>query len=262
MVRQFLATKDSDQTVAEVLGSNNLQHPHLARRSNNKRSRDIAGFHLKSTLAAAFIKDVFEDFSEFLSETLTKAAMKGIDPARFIGNVKFDIDAASILRAGNWDAVVKLISDALFRKLENERNTKDLIEKASVRIDLQIDNAILLAAMPYLDARHMLVHRDGKADEKYRRDYPNIKLYRDNKIKVTFPFLSAAKSTVLALALHIDNRIISSNLVSGNGYGVLCIIQEFLILQKALFRKRLTMKSRHLHENKSLVYVDLYSTIR
>jgi hypothetical protein len=201
MVRQFIAKADSDGTLAEALGSNNLDHLHLGRRRNNEQSRKLSGYHLKSTLAVAFIKEVFEDFSEFLSETLTKAAMKGIDPARFIGNVKLDLDAASILRAGNWDAVVKMISDALFRKLENERNTRDLIEKASVRINLQIDNAILSAAMPYLDARHIFVHRDGKADEKYRRDYPNIRLEKKkHKIRVTFPFVSAAKSTVLALA--------------------------------------------------------------
>jgi len=212
LVRQFLVTPNSDASVAEALGSNNRQHLHLGRRRNNRKSRDIFGFHLKASLYAAFIKDLFEDFSEFLSETLTKAAMKGIDPARFIGNVKLELHAADILGAGNWDAVVRMISDALFRRLENERNTKDLIEKASVRIALQLDNAILDAAMPYLDARHMLVHRDGKTDEKYQNDYPKIRL-RDDKIIVDFQFVSVAKTTVIALAMHIDQCIIAANLV-------------------------------------------------
>ncbi len=107
---------------------------------------------------------------------MTKAALKGIDPARFVGEVRLDIHAAEFLAAGNWDAAVALVSNAIFRKLENERNTKDLVRKASVRLGLQIDQGKLDAAMPYLDARHMLVHRDGKTDEQYRRDYPGIPL--------------------------------------------------------------------------------------
>jgi hypothetical protein len=212
LVRQFFVAQNSQVTVAEALGSSNLQHPHLGRRQNSKQSRNIVGYHLKATLYAAFIKDLFEDFSEFLSETLTKAAMKGIDPARFIGNVKLEIHAADILGAGNWDAVVRMISDALFRKLENERNTKDLIEKASVRIGLHLDASTLSAAMPFLDARHMLVHRDGKTDEKYRHDYPNVRV-RSDKIVVDLQFVSAAKNSVMALAEHIDDSVIARNLV-------------------------------------------------
>lgn len=212
LVRQFVSAQNSSSTVAEAFGSSNIKYPHLGRRINNKQSRNIVGFHLKSTIYSSFIKDLFEDFSEFLSTTLTKAAMKGIDPARFIGNVKLEIHAADILRAGSWDAVVRMISDALFRKFENERNTKDLIDKASVRIGLQLDTSILSAAMPFLDARHMLVHRDGKTDEKYRSDYPNIEI-RNDKIMVDFQFVCNAKGSVMALAEHIDNSVIIKNLV-------------------------------------------------
>ena len=144
LAKKFFATQNSQATVAEALGSSNMAHPHLGRRQNSRQSRKIVGYHLKATLYAAFIKDLFEDFSAFLAETLTKAAMKGIDPARFIGNVKLEIHAADILGAGSWDAVVRMISDALFRRLENERNTKDLVEKASVRIGLQLDTLTLV----------------------------------------------------------------------------------------------------------------------
>jgi hypothetical protein len=155
---------------------------------------------------------LFEDLSEFISDTMTKAALKGIDPGRFVGEVKLDIHAADFLAAGDWEAAVKLVSDAIFRKLENERNTRDLIRKASVRLGLQISQQTLDAAMPYLDARHILVHRDGRTDEQYRRDYPNIRL-RDERIVVDYPFVADAKRTVTALALDIDQRIIASNLV-------------------------------------------------
>ncbi len=212
LVRQFFALPNSEVSLAQALDSTDERHPFLSRRQNNKRSRAICGMHLKHTLHVAFVKDLFEDFSEFLSDTMTKAALRGIDPARFVGEVKLDIHASDFLAAGNWDAAVRLVSDAIFRKLENERNTRDLIRKASVRLGLQIDQAILDSAMPYLDARHMLVHRDGGTDEQYRNDYPAIAL-NNNKITVDYPFVAEAKRTVSALALDIDNRILAAGLV-------------------------------------------------
>lgn len=212
LVRKFFAVGNSDASVAEALGSTNERHPYLGRRVNARKSRVICGSHLKQTLHVAFIKDLFEDFSAYLAETMTKAALKGIDPARFIGDVRLDIHAAEILGAGNWEATVRLISDAIFRKLENERNTRDLIRKASVRLGLQIDQATLDGAMPYLDARHILVHRDGVTDPQYRNDYPLIP-HNGDKIGVDYAFVSEAKRTVTSLALDIDAKIIAADLV-------------------------------------------------
>ncbi len=211
LVRKFTNTSDTRRSVALELGSTDTRHPHLGRRRNNNQSRKIIGSHLKRTLYAAFNKDLFEDFSAFLSDTMTKAAMKGINPARFVGDVKLDLHAADLLAAGSWEAIVNLISNAIFRKLENERNTKDLIDKASIRIGLQLNNQTVDAAMPYLDARHILVHRDGETDEKYRRDYPGGSL-KDKRIAVDYRFVADAKRAVMALASHIDERIIAAGL--------------------------------------------------
>jgi len=214
LVKRFIAVGNSQASVAEALGSTNDRYPYLGRRVNALKSRRICGSHLKQTLYIAFIKDLFEDFSAYLADTMTKAALKGIDPARFIGDVRLDIHAAEILGAGNWDAAVRLISDAIFRKLENERNTRDLIRKASVRLGLQITQATLDDAMPYLDARHILVHRDGVTDLQYHNDYPLIR-HNGDKIAVDYAFVSEAKRTVVALALEIDNKIIATDLVRG-----------------------------------------------
>lgn len=212
VVRKFISQRNSNASIAVSLESTNERHPNLGRRTNSRNSRMIVGRHLIRTLHTSFIKDLFEDFSEFLSTTLVRAAQRGIDPARFIGDVKLDLSASEILKTGGWDAAVQVISDAVFRKLENERNTKDLIRKASVRLGLTLDQQIVDAAMPYLDARHILVHRDGKSDELYRRDYPQIALDGD-KIQINFGFVSAARDCVSALAQHIDDQIIASGLV-------------------------------------------------
>ncbi|WP_380785641.1 hypothetical protein [Sphingomonas sp. R86521] len=212
LVEKFITIPNSEDSVAVALGSDEQRYPHLSRRVNVRDSRNIVGQHLKATLHAAFIKDLFEDFSEFISGTMTKAALAGIDPARFVGEIKLDLHASEILAAGNWDAAVRLVSDAIFRKLENERNTKDLLKKASARLGLDLDATLVAGAMPYLDARHILVHRDGKADPLYRSDYPLIPL-RNDKIVVNRDFVESARNAVDALARHIDDRIIQANLV-------------------------------------------------
>lgn len=212
LVERFFRLPHSDENLAVSLGADAERYPLLSRRVNTRTSKNICGNHLKATLHAAFIKDLFEDFSAFISDTMTKAAMAGIDPARFVGEIKLDLHAAEILATGNWEATVRLVSDAIFRKLENERNTKELLRKASARLGLALDQAILDAAMPFLDARHILVHRDGRADDQYRHDYPQVVL-RNGKIQTNYQFVIGARNAIDALARHIDERIIHANLV-------------------------------------------------
>ncbi|MEM6890236.1 MAG: hypothetical protein AAF636_19190 [Pseudomonadota bacterium] len=212
LVKSYLIGPNSDENIAVALNATAESHPVLAGRPNKRASRNTTGYHLKSTVAAAYIKDLFEDFSEYISEVMTKAAIKGINPAQFIGDVKIEIQARDILSYGTWDQVVSHISSEIFRKLENERNTRQLIRKASRRLGLNVDNALLDAAMPYLDARHIFVHRDGKTDQKYRDSYPDVRL-RKEKIVTDLTFAKDAKTAVKALGSDIDAKIIAADLI-------------------------------------------------
>lgn len=218
LVSGFFRTPHSQENLAVALGSAADRYPNLARRINTRTSKSICGNHLKATLHGAFIKDLFEDFSAFISDTMTKAALAGIDPARFVGEIKLDLHAADILATGNWDSAVRLVSDAIFRRLENERNTKELLRKASARLGLAIDQNVLDTAMPYLDARHILVHRDGRVDALYIADYPQIAI-REGKLVTNSEFVRDARRTVDALAKHIDDRVIAANLVRNQDMG-------------------------------------------
>ncbi|OCC24861.1 hypothetical protein MB02_05220 [Croceicoccus estronivorus] len=211
LVRDFVSIADSTSSVAVALGSTKAQHPRLGQ-LNSLRTRQIRGGHLRQTLSASFVKDIYEDFVEFFGETMTRAAQKGIDPGRFAGEVKLDFQARDILAAGSWDNLVALISQRIFRALENERKTALLISKVSTRLGLTIDTAVIDAAMPYLDARHMLVHQDGRADDQYRRNYPGIAAPR-GKIRLDNAFIAATRSTIDGLARAIDAQIIAHNLV-------------------------------------------------
>jgi hypothetical protein len=211
LVRDFVSMANSTDIVAVALGSTRAQHPRLGQ-LNSERTRQIRGGHLKRTLSASFVKDIYEDFVDFFGETMTRAAQKGVDPGRFAGEVKLDFQARDILAAGSWDNLVGLVSQRIFRAIENERKTALLISKVSNRLGLTIDTTVIDAAMPYLDARHMLVHQDGRADEQYRRKYPAIAAPQ-GKIRLDNVFIAAARSTIDALARAIDAQIIAHDLV-------------------------------------------------
>ncbi|MGO1080724.1 hypothetical protein [Inquilinus sp. CA228] len=212
LVERFLDIENSERSVAEALGGTNDRHPYIGRRVNNRQSRSICGNHLKRTIYVSFVKDLFEDLSEYISSTMRNAALKGLDPARFVGDAKIDITAAEFLASGSWSAAVGLVSDTVFRKIENEKSTKDLVRKASARLGLQLDQTKFDVAMPYLEARHVLVHRDGKVDDRYRQEYPRIRI-KDEKIVVDHMFVTDARSAVTELALDIDRKVIAANLV-------------------------------------------------
>lgn len=211
LVRDFVALPNSDEPLAAALKSSLEHHPNLDQ-VNTRRTRQVRGGHLKNTLRSAFVKDLYEDFVDFLAETMTRAAQKGVDPGRFAGDVKLDLKATEILAAGSWDGVVSVISKKVFRALEGERKTTELITKAAIRLGLKIDQNIIDTAMPYLDARHMLVHQDGKADDQYRKKHPGVTI-REGKILLDSNFTTKARQTIDALAEAIDQEVIAANLV-------------------------------------------------
>ncbi|GHG82052.1 hypothetical protein [Pseudodonghicola xiamenensis] len=212
LVKQLRSLNDSDKSICEELAGQPDRHERLHARRNTAASRGIISNHFRRTIQSAFIKDLHEDFSEYLATSLGRAALTEIDPNRYTGEVKIDIKASELLAAGSWESVVSLISSKIFRALENEKSTRKLIKKISDRVGLELDDAILDTAMPYLDARHILVHADGIADVEYKTAYPDIEL-NDDKLSINFTFVTHAKDAVHKLACHIDEQFLDKGLV-------------------------------------------------
>lgn len=212
LVKQLRGLTDSDQSLCEALAGQPDRHERLHARRNTAASRGIVSNHFRRTIQSAFVKDLHEDFSDYLATSLGRAALTGIDPNRYTGEVKIDIKASELLAAGSWEAVVSLISAKIFRALENEKSTRRLIKKISDRVGLALEDAILDAAMPYLDARHVLVHADGKPDEIYKASYPDIEINED-KLVINYAFVASATTAVQSLASHIDGELLGKGLV-------------------------------------------------
>ena len=190
------------------------QHPRLAARKNNPHNRKMAIRHLKASLCGSFLKEVYEDVTSYMRDILEAAAKNGLDPNRLIGDHKVSFEANDILSAKNWHNVVHLVSKTVFRKIENEKNTKDLLKCMNVKLNLGIDPVKIDNALPYLEIRHLLVHADGVADENFCKSFPSFGASAGVKIKLDFEVLQAARKAILELVCHFDKKVLSCKVVS------------------------------------------------
>lgn len=217
LMHNFISrTPNSQATIATTLGANPATHIKLAACVNSRNSRNVIGLHLKKTLYSSFIKDLYEDFSDFLKASLEGAALVDPKPERFVGNSNINMGIVEIIKLGTWDAFLRKIADDIFRSLENERSTIAMVNKLNARLGLQVPAGAINGAMPYLDARHILVHRDGKADAVYKAAHPTITLEAQGKIKLDFLFVNSARIAVCELANQIDQQIIATGLAAAN----------------------------------------------
>jgi hypothetical protein len=197
---------------------NPAQHPRLASRKSNDHNRRLAVRHLKSSLCASYIKDLYEDFGDYMQEVLEAAAKNGISPNRLIGSHKINVEASELLAVGNWDGIVHMVARSIFRKLEDERNTKSLIQSMDTKLGLTLDQTKLEAALPYFELRHLLVHHDGVADKDFCKRFPAFPAKAGDKISVEFNVVQAAKTAVVDLAKEFDGKVIANQVVPQADY--------------------------------------------
>lgn len=193
----------------------NTMHSHIARRKNSDVTRMQIINHLRATLYSAYVKDVYEELTEYLRTILKQASENGIDAGRVIGEHSFKIDAKTVLEARNWESIARLIADSIFQTLESEKSTLKLIEKVSNKLALGVNKQLIEDAIPYLEVRHFLVHTDGKVNEQFKRNYPHIKLSK-NKVSLTSDFIKDLKQKVTALLEDFDREVIHNNVIDSS----------------------------------------------
>lgn len=214
--RNLLSKSDDRFIFTEV---NPEIHRHITRRKNSNGSRQNVIFHLRQTIYSSYIKDLYEEFSDYLRKILTNVSLvchksSSITAEKIIGKtLKTNFTAEQLLNCGNWEKVVGLIIGNLFQALENERSTKGLIKQVLNKLDITISDDVINAAMPFLDARHILVHADGKISEEFKSIYPSIKKTHGGYIKLDLLFCNRMKSSLLQLAKEIDTQIIQKDIL-------------------------------------------------
>lgn len=189
-------------------------HPRLASRQKGPQSRGLVVAHLRNTLYASYIKDLYEDAMAYFSDVLNAAARHGLDPSRLVGEQNLNFSANDLLQSGSWNSVVRMVSDSIFRSLENERKTRKLLEKIDSKLNLGVDKTKIDAAMPYFEMRHLLVHSDGIIDHAFCAAYPGFRETPGRRLALNIQRKRRARQAVETLIKEYDDRIVAAGVIA------------------------------------------------
>ena len=188
-------------------------HPRLTKAKPSDHNRQLVYGHLRKTVYASYIKDLYEDFVDYLGDIVSSAARKGFDPNVLRGEYKVQLSAADLLEAGSWDTTLALMVEALHHRLA-AMGTVKIIEFLDKRLGLELDQGVIDAAMSYIDLRHLLVHCDGIADEGFCSRNPALCTYPNDSVRLDDSVVTDAYAAIVALVEHIDERAVATGILA------------------------------------------------
>jgi len=159
------------------------------------------------------LKDVYEDVTAYLTELLAGAAKSGLSSERLIGEHKISVEVNNILACKTWEAVINLVAEQLFRRIENEKSTIKLLTAIDKKLDLKVPEKAVQDALPYLELRHLLVHSDGIADESFCKRFPAIGATPNQSIHLSYPLIATARAKIIEMIVKYDECAIAKKVV-------------------------------------------------
>ena len=190
------------------------KHPLLSNRESTKGSRKNVMIHLKKSIFVSFLKEMYEEVTEYIRYILLQGSINGVDPNRIVGEHNFKMQANDILRLATKEDVIKSVTDQVFQQLESERSTIELLQKTKNKLGLNIAQELIEKSIPYLKCRHIFVHSDGKPNDEFKENYPDIKLDSKGRIALDMEFLNAAYQSVNDLLKAYDAEMIRTHYIS------------------------------------------------
>lgn len=195
---------------------NEEMHPLLWERRNSPRCRKPLIKHLQKTIYVAFIKELYEEVTEYIRYIIYNASKNGAKPERIIGDHTFKMSANDILSLATRADIIKSVTDQVFQLLESERSTIQLLRQTVSKLGLQIEQQIIEDAIPYLMYRHIFVHSDGKPNDDFKNAYPETKIDDKGRILLNVEVLNKAYQAVSCLIKAYDNEMIRINYLSNS----------------------------------------------
>lgn len=194
-------------------GVTKTQFNKLVNRNNTEGSRKIVVSHIRSTILTSFIKELYEEVTEYLRYILAQGAKNGINSLRIVGDLKVTFKANDILEKNNYDEIIEMVISSVFQSLENERSTINLLTKVNNRLDLGIDMGLINDALPYLELRHIFVHTDGKPSRDFMKHYPFFKKNQKGRIDLDLELVRTAFEKVNSMLCAYDQSMINKHLI-------------------------------------------------
>lgn len=214
--RKVSVGSPSTSSIAEALDSTTKKYPRLNIPDTSKdRSRVIA--YSRSKLHEQAIIDLYRLFSEYIRNIIVEFIH--VNPTQLLETVARNKDNVltfdRILKLGDIDSIKEEMSRIIFRRFENERSTKELLNKVLSYSKINIDEEVKQDALLYLEIRHLIIHNASKADAGFITldSTRKVKLNANNKFSLTFSLSKRAIYSVQLLCERIDSELINANLV-------------------------------------------------
>lgn len=187
-------------------------HPRLARAKVSPHNRGLVVGHFRKTVYSSYIKDLYEDFTQYLNELLVSAVRKGMAPEKLRGEYKVLVAADELLGCATWDDAISRLASLVGDRLDALGNHKKLafLDK---RLELDLDPVIVDSALAFVELRHLLVHMDGRADDAFCSARPGFGARPGGQVKLTEQTTKAARAAITALVEHIDAKAVAAGIL-------------------------------------------------
>lgn len=205
----------TDPTSMRVLRHvDNRRHPYISRRRNADGSRELVMNHLRSSIYSSYVKDLYEEVTDYLRTILEQASRNGFNSGQIVGEHNFKMNAVTVLSLGSWNEVCRIVANSVFQSLEAERSTLELLRKMARKLGLSLDQELIDDVLPYLEVRHFLVHTNGRLSRDFRDKNPNIPCKTNGSINLTYTFVTQARDKINTIISAIDSEVITNGLLA------------------------------------------------
>ena len=154
----------------------------------------------------------YEETMLYLQEALSFAIKNGLDFNRIMGTDHQEYSSKTIIAAGSWNNIVKMISHDIFRKLEGKRNTLHLLKELNTKLGLSVSKKTIDNVMPFLEMRHLIVHNDGKADSVFCNRFPSFSFIQGKKMCIDFLMVTNARKAIIAFVDDFDSKAVKAKI--------------------------------------------------
>jgi hypothetical protein len=200
----------SDKNIASALGFEPSKYGEL---NHPIKEKDRIINHSRARNAEYAVITLYGYFTEYLQNILSEIYIT--KPLDVVGKAPKEntLSYVEIVKLGNYKAISKHMIEKIFRQLENEKSTKELLDKILTKT-VSIDENIKTNALKYLDMRHLFIHAAGIIDQQFVDKYgKDGSLKVGDKLPTTYENARMAIEAVDLLCQTVDRELINKNFV-------------------------------------------------
>lgn len=168
----------------------------------------------KSKICEYYIINLYKTFDEYLQNTIYEVFKA--EPQRILGlsNESVSFSGIEIIELGSYKEICDKLITNLYRKLENLKSTKQLLEKYVKVFNIQLENNQIENGLAVLELRHLVIHNNSKIDKTYENKFPFMNQKGGNKISTNFNFVNSLEPKISELVDEIDNQLLAKKFLT------------------------------------------------